>query len=134
MKTVSQIYISLFAYSINRALHKVWIPFSAIEACGLLFLIAGASFLHMEGVVILLTASIYVLMGLFFFVQDLLNSREMLAVARQPRVNPMEACREFLHKEASKRGLHMRDPKVYRKARIYFSERILTRTLLKLEG
>ena len=134
MKTVSQIYVSLFTYSLNRALHRIWIPFAIFEVCGLLFLIAGVSFFRMEAAVILLTAGVHVVLSLIFFVQDYLDSREMIAVAKQPRVNPLEACKEFLHKEASRRGLHMRDPRVYRKARIYFSERILTRTLLKLEG
>ena len=134
MKTVSQIYVSLLTYSLNRALRKIWIPLAAMEACGLLFLVAGVSFLKMEGVVLLFTGILYAVMVLFFFLQDLIGSKEMLEAAKKPRTNPLAACKDFLHQEASRRGLHMRDPRVYRKARIYFSERILTRTLLKLEG
>ena len=134
LKTLPQIYQSLCAYALRQSLKPAGFVFLALEACGLLFLIAGVPFLSMEGHVLFWTALIWLFLSLIRGVKEYRAGKETLALAKEQRVNPLKACYDYLYQEAAATGRHMRDPNVYRKARIYFSERILTRTLLKTEG
>lgn len=134
LKTLPQIYQSLCAYALRQSLKPAGFVFLALEACGLLFWLAGVPFLSMEGSVFLYAAILWLVLALIRGIREYRAGKETLALAKEQRVNPLKACYDYLYQEAAATGRHMRDPNVYRKARIYFSERILTRTLLKTEG
>lgn len=134
MKSITQMYGSMALYVMRLGSRPVLIALGVLEGCGILLLLAKIPFWSLERWILCLTLAIFFIVSLFQFLQEYRHGRTVFENAKESQVNPLSACRAFLYEEAVRQGRHMRDPKVYRKVRIYFTERILTRTLLQTEG
>lgn len=134
MKPITQMYGSMALYAMRLGSRPVLIALGVLEGCGILFLLAGIPFWSLERWILCLILAIFFIVSLFQFFREYRHGRTVFENAKATGTNPLSACRAFLYEKAVRQGRHMRDPKVYRKARIYFTERILTRTLLQTEG
>lgn len=134
MKPITQMYGSMALYAVRLGSRPALIALGVLEGCGILFLLAGIPFWSLERWILCIVLAIFFIVSLFQFLREYRHGRTVFENAKATGTNPLSACRAFLYEEAVRQGRHMRDPKVYRKARIYFTERILTRTLLQTEG
>lgn len=133
MKSFPQVLISLFAYEAKRAVKYLWPVFLFGEAVIFLCRVTGASFWSMQGNALLLDLLVYGITVLFFFVQKALEWKDELLQAKEGRGNGTKDCQGFLHFEAQKLGVHVKDKRVVALARIFFRERTIARTLLELK-
>lgn len=133
MKSFPQVLISLLAYEAKRAVKYLWPVFLFGEAVIFLCRVTGASFWSMQGIALLLDLLVYGITILFFFGQKALEWKDELLQAKEGRENGTKDCQGFLHFEAQKRGVHIKDRRVVALARIFFRERTIARTLLELK-
>ena len=133
MKSFPQVLISLLAYEAKRAVKYLWPVFLFGEAVVFLCRATGASFWSMQGNALLLDLLVYGITVLFFFVQKALEWKDELLQAKEGQGNGTKDCQGFLHVEAQKRGVHIKDRRVVALARIFFRERTIARTLLELK-
>lgn len=133
MKSFPQVLISLFAYEAKRVIKYLWPVFLFGEAVIFLCRVTGASFWSMQGIALLLDLLVYGITVLFFFVQKALEWKDELLQAKEGRGNGTKDCQGFLHFEAQKLGVHVKDKRVVVLARIFFRERTIARTLLELK-
>lgn len=133
MKSFPQILISLLAYEAKRAVKYLWPVFLFGEAVIFLCRITGASFWSMQGTALLIDLLVYGITVLFFFGQKALGWKDELLRAKEGQGNGTKDCQGFLHFEAQKLGVHIKDRRVVALARIFFRERTIARTLLELK-